>query len=68
MPRRDTGQRTKRFVHELHEFCKADLGRVGKLAKYLKIEPSQVSSWWNGYNFPTTEQLLGAQEWMEKQS
>jgi hypothetical protein len=63
--KRDIGPRTKRFVRDLKKFCQAEQGRGFALAAYLGIPSNKVYSWWSGERFPTTEQLLGAQEWLE---
>jgi hypothetical protein len=70
MPRRDIGPRSKQFLLELKAYCQAQEGRAARLAEYLEIPPPRVYGWWavDGDRFPTTEQLLGAQEWIEKQS
>jgi uncharacterized protein YjcR len=56
--------RTIAFKAELQDFCAAELGRCKELANYLGIKPNAVSNWWRPDRWPSTEQMLGAMEWM----
>jgi hypothetical protein len=65
--RRDIGQRSKHFVLELKNFCQAEEGRATRLAEYLGCKPAAVYNWWGKQGrFPTTEQLLGCIEWLQR--
>jgi hypothetical protein len=64
--KRDIGRRSKQFVQSLKDFCQAEDGRAARLAEYLGCKPAAVYNWWSLKRFPTTEQLLGAQEFMAR--
>jgi hypothetical protein len=68
MPHRDIGPRSRQFIKNLRAFCQAEEGRAARLAEYLGCSTVTVYNWWSLKRFPSTEQMLGAQEWLSLHS
>jgi hypothetical protein len=55
------------FLSELAAFCRAEHGRVSRLAEDLGIAQPHVSAWLTGKQAPSGEYTLQIQAWLARQ-
>jgi transcriptional regulator with XRE-family HTH domain len=55
------------FLSELAAFCRAEHGRVSRLAEDLGIAQPHVSAWLTGKQAPSGEYTLQIQGWLARQ-